>query len=137
MANRRGKSGNSDRFSLGSKITVAVALKVLAPWKESYDKPKQCIKKQSPYSPYSPVCQQSPYSQSYGFSSIHIWMWELNHKEGRQPKNRCLQIVVLRKTLENPLDSKEIKPVIPKENQPWIFMGRTDAEVEDIQYFNH
>ena len=56
---------------------------------------------------------------------------ELDHKEGWQPKNWCLQIVVLKKTPENPLDSKEINPVNPKENQPWIFMGRTDAEVED------
>ena len=106
-------------------------LKMLAPWKESYGKPRQCIKKQSPYSPYSPLCQQSPYSQSYGFSSSLVQMWELDHKEGWQPKNWCLQIVVLKKTLENPLDSKEIKPVNPKENQPWIFMGRTDAEVEE------
>ena len=103
---------------------------MLAPWKESYGKPRQCIKKQSPYSPYSPLCQQSPYSQSYGFSSSLVQMWELDHKEGWQPKNWCLQIVVLKKTLENLLDSKEIKPVNPKENQPWIFIRRTDAKAE-------
>jgi len=67
-------------------------------------------------------------SQSYGFSSSHVWMWELDHKEGWAPKNWCFQAVVV-KTLESPLDSKEIKLVNPKGNQPWIFIGRTDAEV--------
>ena len=64
------------------------------------------------------------------FSSSHVWMWELDHKEGWATKNWCFQIVVLEKTLENPLDSKEIKLVNPKGNQSWIFIGRTDAEVE-------
>ena len=64
------------------------------------------------------------------FSSSHVWMWELDHKEGWTPKNWCLWIVVLEKTLESPLDCKEIKPVIPKEYQPWIFIRRTDAEAE-------
>ena len=68
------------------------------------------------------------YSQSYDFSSSHVWIWELDHKEGWEPKNWCFLIVVLEKTLESPLDSKEIKKVNPKENQPWIFIGRTDAE---------
>ena len=70
---------------------------------------------------------EGPYSQSHGFSSSHVWMWELDHKEGWVQKNWCFQIVVLEKTLESPLDSK-IKPVSPKGNQPWIFTGRTDAE---------
>ena len=69
------------------------------------------------------------YSQSYGFSSSRVWMWELDHKEGWAPKNLYFQTVVLEKTLESPLDSKEIKPVNLKGNQPWIFIGRTDAEV--------
>ena len=69
-----------------------------------------------------------PYSQTYGFSSSHIWMWEMDNKEGWAPKNWCFQTVVLQKTLVSPLDSKEIKPVNPKENQPWLFIGRTDAE---------
>ena len=68
--------------------------------------------------------------QSYGFSSSHVWIWELNHKESWAPKNWCFQIVVLEKTLESPLDFKEIKPVNPKGNQPWIFIGRPDAETE-------
>ena len=66
----------------------------------------------------------------YGFSSSHVWMWELDHKEGWVPKNWCLWIVVLEKTLESPLACKEIKPVNPKGNQPWIVIGRTDAEAE-------
>ena len=69
-----------------------------------------------------------PNSQSYGFPSSHVWMWKLDHKDGWAPKNWCFQIVVLEKTLESLLDSKEIKPVNPKGNKPWIFTGRMDAE---------
>ena len=69
-----------------------------------------------------------PYSQSCDFSSTHVWIWELDHKEGWAPKNWCFRTVGLEKTLENPLDSKEIKPVNPKGNQSWILTGRTDAE---------
>ena len=98
---------------------------MLAPWKKSYDKPRQCIKKQRHH--FSDKC---PYSQSYGFSSSHVEMWELDHKEGWAPKNWCFWTVVLEKTLESPLDWKEIKPVNPKGNQCWIFIGRTDAEAE-------
>ena len=72
------------------------------------------------------------YSQSYGFSSSHVWMWELDHKEGWALKNWHFWIAVLEKTLKSPLDSKEIKPVNPKENQPWIFIGRTNAEAEAL-----
>ena len=68
------------------------------------------------------------YNQRYGFSSNHIRMWELDHKEGQVPKNWCFWTVVLEKILERPLDSKEIKPVNPKGNQPWIFIERTDAK---------
>ena len=73
---------------------------------------------------------QSPYSQSYGFSSRHIQMWELDLKEGRMSKNWCLWIIVLEKTPESPLDCKGIQPVNPKGDQPWIFTGRTDTEIE-------
>ena len=69
-------------------------------------------------------------SQSYAFSSSHVWMWELDHKESWALKNWCFQTVALKKTLESPSVCKEIKPVNPKENQPWIFIGRTDAEAE-------
>ena len=69
-------------------------------------------------------------SQSYGFSSSHVWMWELDYKESWTPKNWCFRTVVLEKTLDSPLDCKEIKPVNSKGNQSWIFIGRTDAEAE-------
>ena len=100
-------------------------LKDACPWKKSYDKPKQHIKKQKHH-----FADRGPYSQSYGFSSSHVRMWELDHKEGWVPTNRCFRTVMLEKTLESPLDSKEILPVNPKRNQPWIFIGRTDAEAE-------
>ena len=70
------------------------------------------------------------HSQSYGFPSSHVEMWELDHKEGRAVKNWCFWNVVLEKTLESLLDRKEIKPVNPKWNYSWIFIGRTDAEAE-------
>ena len=73
-------------------------------------------------------CQQNPSSQSYGFSSSHVWMWKLDHKEGWMLMNWCFWAVVFEKTLEGPLDYKEIKPVNPKGNQPWIFIERIDAE---------
>ena len=69
-------------------------------------------------------------SQSYDFSSSHVQMWELDHKEAWVPKNWCLWIVVLEKSLESPLDCKEIKAVSPKGNQPWIFIEKTDTEAE-------
>ena len=72
---------------------------------------------------------KGPSSQSYGFSNSHSWMWELDHKESWVPKNWWFQTVVLKKILTSPLDSKENKPVNPKGNKPWIFIGRTDAEV--------
>ena len=98
---------------------------MLTPWKKSYDKPRQHIKKQRHY-----FADKGLYSQSYSFSSSHVWMWELNQKEGWALKNQCFQTVVLEKILESPLDSKEIKLVNPKGNQSWIFIGRTDAEAE-------
>ena len=70
------------------------------------------------------------YSQCYGFSSSHVWMWELDYKENWAPKNWCFWAVVLEKTLESPLDCKDIKPVDPKWNQSWTFMRKTDAEAE-------
>ena len=74
------------------------------------------------------------YSQSYAFSISHVRMWELNHKEGWEPKNWCFQTVGLEKTLESPLDSKEIKPVNLQGTQPWIFIGRTDVELQSFGY---
>jgi len=74
--------------------------------------------------------KQGPSSQIYGFSSSRVWMWELDHKGSWALKNWCFRTVVLEKTLESPLDCKEIKPVNPKGNQSWIFIARTDAESE-------
>ena len=73
---------------------------------------------------------KGPFSQSYGFFSSHVWTWELDHKESWAPKNWCFWTVVLEKTLESPLNCKEIQPVNPKWNQSWIFFGRTDVEAE-------
>ena len=106
-------------------VTAAIKLKTLAPWKKSYDQPQQHTKKQKQYS-----ANKGPSSQSSCFFNGHIWMWELDCKESRAPKNWCFWTVVLEKTLESPLDSKEIQPVHPKGNQSWIFIGRTDAETE-------
>ena len=86
---------------------------------------RQHIKKQRHY-----FVNKDPSSQSYGFSSGHVWMWELDYKESWAPKNWCFWTVVLEKTLENPLDCKEIQQVHPKGNQSWIFIGRTDVEAE-------
>ena len=92
---------------------------------ESYDQPWQHIKKQRHY-----FANKGPSSQGYGFSSGHVWMWELDYKEIWVPKNWCFWTVVLEKTRESPLDCKEIQPVHPKGDQSWIFIGRTDAEAE-------
>ena len=98
---------------------------MLGPWKKHYDHPRQHIKKQRHC-----FASKGRYGQSYGFSSSHVWMWELDHKEVWALKNWCFWSVVLEKTLESPLDCTEIKPVNPKGNQHWIFIGRTDAEAE-------
>ena len=75
---------------------------------------------------------KGPSSQGYGFSSGHVWMWVLDCEESWAPKNWCFWTVVLEKTLESPLDCKEIHPVHPKGDQPWVFIGRTDAEAETL-----
>ena len=98
---------------------------MLTPWKESYDQPRQHIKKQRHY-----FANKGLSSQGFGFSSSHVWMWELDHKESWALKNWCFWTVVLEKTLEAPLDCKEIQPVHPKGDQPWVFIGRTDVETE-------
>ena len=130
MANRWGKSENSDRlYILGSKISadgdcsheikrcLLLGRKVMT----NLDR----IKKKRHY-----FADKGPYSQSYAFSSSHVWIWELDCKEDRALKNCCFLTVPLEKTLESPLDSQEIQPVSPKGNQSWMFIGRTDAEAE-------
>ena len=91
----------------------------------SYNQPRQHIEKQRHC--FANKCLSS---QGYGFSSGHVWMWELDHKEGWAPKNWRFWTEVLEKTLESPLDCKEIQSVHPKGNQSWIFIVRTDAEAE-------
>ena len=86
---------------------------------------RQHIKSQRHY-----FADKGPSSQSYGFSSSHVWLWKLDYKESCVPKNWWFWTVVLEKTLESSLDFKEIKSVNPKGNQSWIFFGRTDAEAE-------
>ena len=98
---------------------------MLVPWKESSDQPRQHIKKQRHY-----FVNRGLSTQSYGFSSGHVWMLQLDYKESWMPKNWCFWTVVLEKTLESPLDCKEIQPVHPKGNQSWIFIGRTDVEAQ-------
>ena len=108
------QQARTDFIFLGSKFTVdsdySYEIKMLAHWKEIYDKSRQCVKKQRHH-----LADKNPYSQSYGFSNSHVQMWELVHKEGWALKNWCFWIVVLEKTLESPLDCKEIKPVNLKE----------------------
>ena len=104
---------------------------MLTPWKESYDQCRQNIKKKRHY-----FVNKCPSSQSYGFSSGHVWMWELDYKESWALKNLCFWTAVLEKTLKSPLDCKEIQPVNPKGNQSWIFIGRTDMKLK-LQYFGH
>ena len=96
---------------------------MLAPWKKSYDKHSQHIKKQRHY-----FANKGLSSQSYGFSSSWVWIWELDYKESWALKNWCFWTVVL--TFESPWDCKEIEPVNPKGNQSWTVIGRTDAEAE-------
>ena len=98
---------------------------MLSPWKKSYDQPRQPIKRQRHY-----FTNKGPFNQSYGFSISHIWMQELDLKESWVPKNWYFWTVVLEKTLESPLDCKEIQPVHSKGNQSWVFTGSTDAEAE-------
>ena len=114
---------------LGSKITAGddcsyEIKKRLLLGRKTMTNLDNVIKKQRNHFP-----EKGPSSQSYGFSSSHVWMWKLDHKEDWSLKNWCFWTVVL-KTLESPLDSKEMKSVNPKGNQPWIFIGRADAEAE-------
>ena len=99
--------------------------------KKSYDQPRQDFKTPRHY-----FAKKRLSSQSYGFSSTRVWMWELDHKESWMLRNWCFWAVVLEKTLESPLDCKEFKPLNPKGNQSWIFIGRTVLKLK-LQYFGH
>ena len=104
---------------MGKKITAdgdcSHEIKTLAPWKKSYDQPGQNIKMQRHF-----FADKDQASQSYVFSSGHVWMWDLDHKESWVPKNCCFLTVVLEKTLESPSDCKESQPVHPKGDQSWV-----------------
>ena len=107
----------TDFIFLASEITAdgdcSYEIKTVAPWKKSYEQPRQHTKKQRLY-----FVNKRLSSQSCDFSSSHVWMSDLDHKEGSALKNGCFQMVVLEKTLESPLECKEIKPINPKENEP-------------------
>ena len=105
-------------------VTAAMKLKLFSPWQKGYDQYRQHIKKQRHY-----FANKSLSSQSYGFCSSHVWRWELDYKENWTPKNWCFWTVLLEKTLESPLDFREIQLVHPKRNQFWIFIVKIDAEV--------
>ena len=125
MGNRWGSSANSVRlyfFGLQNHCRWWLQPwneKTLAPWKKSYDQPRQHIIKQRHY-----FANKGPSSQGYGFSSGHIWMWELDCEESWAPKKGCFWTVLLEKTLESPLDCKEIQPVYPKGDQSWMFVWK-------------
>ena len=118
-------------FLGGSKITAdgdcshEIKRCLLLFWKKSYGQPRQHIKNQRHC-----FTNKGPSSQSYGFSSSHVLMWEWDYNESWAPKNCCFWTVVLQKTLASPLDCKEIQPVHPKGDQSWVFIGRTDAGAE-------
>ena len=137
MANRGGKGGSSDRFSLlGLENHCWWWLqpwnqKTFAPWQESYNKPRQCVEKQRHYS-----INKGLYSQGYGLPRDHVQLWELDCKEGRVPKNWCLQTVMLEKTPESPFNSKEIKPVIWRKINPEYSLEGLMLKLK-LQYFGH
>ena len=137
MANRGGKCGSmTDFLFLCSKITVDGDY--------SHEIRRQLLFGRKAMTNLDSVLKsrdinsadKGPSSQGYDLPSGHIWLWELDCKEGRMPKNWCFWTVVLEKTLESPLDSKEIKLVNLKGDQPWIFTGRADAEAPGFWLFD-
>ena len=129
MANRWGNSGRLNFLGLQNHCRWWLQpwnQQMLTPWRESYGQSRQHIKKQRHY-----FANIDLISQGYGFSSSHVWMWELDYKESWALKNWCFW-TVFEKTLESPLDWEEIQPVHPERNQSWISIGRTDAEAETL-----
>ena len=130
MANRRGNNVNSEKlYFRGSKITADGdwshdIKRRLLPGRKVMTKLDSMLKSRHYFT------NKGPSSQGYDFSSSHVWMWELDCKESWALKSWCFWTVVLEKTLENPLDCKEIQPVYPKGNHSWVFIGRTDVEAE-------
>ena len=122
----------TDFIFLSSKITAdgncSHEIKTLTPWEKRYDQPRQHVKNQRHY-----FANKGPFSQGYGFSNSHVWMWELEDKEIWAHKNWCFWTVVLEKTLESPLDCKEIQPV---GDQSWVFIRGLMLKLK-LQYFGH
>ena len=136
MANRWRHNGNSERLYFERLQNhcgwwLQPWNLTLAPWKKSYNEPRQHIKKERHY-----FAKRGPSSQRYNFSSSHVWMWELDYKESWALKIWCFWTVVLEKTLESPLDCKEIQPVHPKGNQSWTFIEGLILKLK-LQYFGH
>ena len=135
MPNRWGNSVNSGRLYFAGApkspqmVTAAIKLKDIYSLEESYDQPRQHIKKQRHY-----FANKGPSSQSYGFSSNHVWMWKLDYKESWAPKNWCFWTVVLEKTLESPLDCKDIQPVHFKGISPEYSLKGLMLKLK-LQYF--
>ena len=127
MANRWGNNGNSDRLSF-------LWLQITTDGDCSHEIKRHLLLGRKAMTNLDSRDMTLPrkvdISQSYSFSSSHVWIWELDHKESWAAKNWCFWIVVLKKTLGSPMDCKEIKPVNPKGNQSWILIGRTDAKAE-------
>ena len=127
MANRKGNNGNRDFIFLGPQITTdddcSHEIKSLLLGRKAMINLDTLLKSRD-------IADKGPSSQIYGFSISHVWIWELDYKESWMLKNWCFWTVVLEKTVESPLDCKDIKPVNPKGNQSWIFIGRTDTEAE-------
>ena len=131
-----GNNGNSDRLYFWGApkspqmVTAAMKLKDTCSLEEKHDQPRQHVKKQRHY-----FANKDPSSQSYGFSSGHVWMWELDHNENWGLKNWCFWTMVLEKTLESPLDGKEIKPVL-KEISPEYSLEGLMLKLK-VQFFGH
>ena len=134
MANRWGNSGRLYCFGLQNHCRWWMQpwnKKMLTLWKKSFDQPRQHIKKQRHY-----LANKGPPSQGYGFSGSHVWICDLDYKESWVPNNWWFWTVVLEKTLQSPLDCKEIRPVHPKGNQSWRFIGGLMLKLK-LQYFGH
>ena len=123
MGNRWGNSGNSVRLYF-------LVLQNHCRWWLSHEIKRHLLLGRKVLTNLDSIANKGPSSLGYGFSSGHVWMWELDYKESWVQKNWCLWAVVLEKTLESPLDCKEIQPVHPKGNQSWVFIERTDVEAE-------
>ena len=125
----------TDFIFLGSKITAdgdcSHEIKTLAPWKKSYDQPGQHIKKQRRY-----FADKGPSNQSYGFSSSHVWMWELDYKESWAPKNWCFWAVVLKRLLRIPWTKRRSNQLILKEINPEYSLEGLMLKLK-LQYFGH